>query len=641
MTTPIVSGLARSTEQEIIKAEKEKNKLNGNSLKKYFPKQATKSKRRGITHSSLNRVSMIRNFTLIILLTGFSLGSARAQVGVGTTTPNSTSILDLTSTTKGMLAPRMTDAQKNAISSPATGLLVYQTDGTNGFYYYDGTQWLPLISRVGWTITGNDGTVDGTNFIGTTDDVAFNIRVNNGVAGRIGNSTEGTTNFGYHSGNVNTYNGSTFFGYNAGAANTSGTSNASFGWNALQANTTGFNNSAMGYGSLKSNTTGFDNAASGMNALYANTTGGQNTAMGSNSLYSNTSGNGNSACGQNALYTNTTGVYNAAIGVNGLRLCTTGGRNVASGYNALSTLTTGSYNTGIGYTAGSTNTTGSNNTFVGSNADAASNNLSNATAIGYSASVGSSNCLVLGGSGVNLVKVGIGVSSPSNSLSFDGQAARTIWMERHTTSGNAGNNLTLQSGGAYSGGTNLNGGDLNLSAGTSTGTGYSNIYFKIAAAGSSGTADNSPATVMTVYGSTSSVGIGTTTPGTTLQVVGGITSTSATSGIGYATGAGGTVTQITSKSTGVTLNKNCGTITMNNAALASATIVSFTVTNSSVAANDVIITQHDSGGTIGAYTVTANTMAAGSFKITVRNNTAGSLSEAIVIRFAVIKATTN
>ncbi|HAP01145.1 MAG TPA: hypothetical protein DCQ93_04395 [Bacteroidetes bacterium] len=120
-----------------------------------------------------------------------------------------------------------------------------------------------------------------------------------------------------------------------------------------------------------------------------------------------------------------------------------------------------------------------------------------------------------------------------------------------------------------------------------------------------------------------------------------MTSTSATSGIGYATGAGGTVTQITSKSTGVTLNKNCGTITMNNAALASATIVSFTVTNSSVAANDVIITQHDSGGTIGAYTVTANTMAAGSFKITVRNNTAGSLSEAIVIRFAVIKATTN
>ena len=60
--------------------------------------------------------------------------------------------------------------------------------------------------------------------------------------------------------------------------------------------------------------------------------------------------------------------------------------------------------------------------------------------------------------------------------------------------------------------------------------------------------------------------------------------------------------------------------------------------NTNAAATDVVHTQHDSGGTLGAYTVTANTMAAGSFKITVRNNTAGSLSEAIVIRFALIKA---
>ncbi|MDD5129592.1 MAG: hypothetical protein PHS66_00845 [Candidatus Omnitrophica bacterium] len=120
----------------------------------------------------------------------------------------------------------------------------------------------------------------------------------------------------------------------------------------------------------------------------------------------------------------------------------------------------------------------------------------------------------------------------------------------------------------------------------------------------------------------------------------GITS-SGSSGIGYATGAGGTVTQSTSKSTGVTINKPCGTITMNGAALAAATIVSFTVTNSTVAANDVIVTQHNSVGTIGAYTITANTPAAGSFQISVRNNTAGSLSEAIVIRFAVIKAVTS
>ena len=122
---------------------------------------------------------------------------------------------------------------------------------------------------------------------------------------------------------------------------------------------------------------------------------------------------------------------------------------------------------------------------------------------------------------------------------------------------------------------------------------------------------------------------------------GNIVSSSPTAGIGYMTGAGGTVTQATSKATGVTLDKVCGTITMNNAALNLLTIVSFTLTNSAIAATDVVHIQHDSAGTLGAYTVSANTMAAGSCQITVRNATAGSLSEAIVLRFAVIKAVTS
>lgn len=122
-----------------------------------------------------------------------------------------------------------------------------------------------------------------------------------------------------------------------------------------------------------------------------------------------------------------------------------------------------------------------------------------------------------------------------------------------------------------------------------------------------------------------------------LAVSGGITS-SGTAGIGYAAGAGGTVAQATDKSTGVTLNKVCGTITMDGAALGVATIVTFTVTNSTVAATDVIHIQHDSVGTTGGYTVVAHSPAAGSFQVSVRNNTVGILSEAIVLRFAVIKA---
>src|ERR1043166_5120670 len=61
--------------------------------------------------------------------------------GIGTTTANGSSLLEVKSTSKGILIPRMTQAQRNAIASPATGLLIYQTDKTPGFYYYSGSAW--------------------------------------------------------------------------------------------------------------------------------------------------------------------------------------------------------------------------------------------------------------------------------------------------------------------------------------------------------------------------------------------------------------------------------------------------------------------------------------------------------------------
>jgi hypothetical protein len=106
---------------------------------------------------------------------------------------------------------------------------------------------------------------------------------------------------------------------------------------------------------------------------------------------------------------------------------------------------------------------------------------------------------------------------------------------------------------------------------------------------------------------------------------------------GYIAGEGGTVAQSSSKSTAVTLNKRCGQITMNGAALAAATTVSFTLTNSTIAATDLLVLNHVSAGTAGSYLLNAQA-AAGSASINVRNITAGSLSEAIVIGFAVVKA---
>jgi hypothetical protein len=109
---------------------------------------------------------------------------------------------------------------------------------------------------------------------------------------------------------------------------------------------------------------------------------------------------------------------------------------------------------------------------------------------------------------------------------------------------------------------------------------------------------------------------------------------------GYASGSGGTITQATSKATGVTLSKSNGQITLNNAALAADTTVSFTLTNTVIEAGDVLVLNHISGGTAGSYLLNAQS-AAGSASINVRNITTGSLSEAIVIAFAVIKAVTS
>ncbi len=110
------------------------------------------------------------------------------------------------------------------------------------------------------------------------------------------------------------------------------------------------------------------------------------------------------------------------------------------------------------------------------------------------------------------------------------------------------------------------------------------------------------------------------------------------SAVGYSTGTGGTVTQASSKSTGVTLNKRCGQITMNNASLAAAAEVSFTLTNSVIAATDVVMVCIGSGATAGAYNVQCDAVAAGSCRISVGNMSSGSLGEALVLNFVVIKA---
>lgn len=136
---------------------------------------------------------------------------------------------------------------------------------------------------------------------------------------------------------------------------------------------------------------------------------------------------------------------------------------------------------------------------------------------------------------------------------------------------------------------------------------------------------------------------GTSTSGNDIQVVdkflvqndGKVLAISPTGGIGYGAGAGGTVTQLISKSNNVVLNKPCGTIIMNNGALAAGASVAFPLNNTLLAANDMLYVETDINST--AYQVKVYRTNAGIASIQVTNTSAGSLSDALVIKFAIIK----
>jgi len=168
-------------------------------------------------------------------------------------------------------------------------------------------------------------------------------------------------------------------------------------------------------GSLTS--TGGYNTATGSDALHVNGVGNWNTANGADALFQNTAGAFNTASGGDALYYNTDGVGNTAIGYYAL----------AHNCNGVSSGCAGHQNTAVGYAAGmssdpaNANVTGTDNTFLGAySGPGTSTPLHNATAIGHRAQVSVSNALVLGGTGSNLVSVGIGTATPSRELEVNG-----------------------------------------------------------------------------------------------------------------------------------------------------------------------------------------------------------------------------
>src|SRR6185503_6762858 len=97
------------------------------------------------------------------------LWSQSVAINSSGNSPDASAMLDIQNTAKGLLIPRMTSVQRTAISNPATGLMVYQTDGVTGFYFNTGTPAFPNWNVVttnlsGWNTNGNAGTNPSANF---------------------------------------------------------------------------------------------------------------------------------------------------------------------------------------------------------------------------------------------------------------------------------------------------------------------------------------------------------------------------------------------------------------------------------------------------------------------------------------------
>lgn len=99
---------------------------------------------------------------IALLFGGEQAGAQGMAINTTGTSANTSAMLDVSSTTQGVLVPRMTLAQRNLISSPATGLLVYQTDGTAGFYFYSGSAWTSLSGGGGSPTGAASGDLTGT-----------------------------------------------------------------------------------------------------------------------------------------------------------------------------------------------------------------------------------------------------------------------------------------------------------------------------------------------------------------------------------------------------------------------------------------------------------------------------------------------
>jgi hypothetical protein len=292
------------------------------------------------------------------------------SVGIGTATPNASAQLEVNSTTKGFLPPRMTATERDAITTPAKGLMVFATTDSS-YYFFDGV-WKRLApANETWGLQGNTSIDTDLHFLGNVDTRPLRFRIGN--VRRMELDNDGRLQL------INQFE-NVFIGQNV-APNNSGPN-------------AGRRNSFFGFEAGKANTTGSANLFAGASSGLENTSGALNVFLGSRSGWINTTGSANTFVGASAgLFTST-----------------------------------GAYNTFVGAQSGDGNKFGSSNTTIGFYAQTGIQGavVDNATAIGANARADCSNCLVLGSvKDINLatssVHVGIGTTHPQFPLDLAGR----------------------------------------------------------------------------------------------------------------------------------------------------------------------------------------------------------------------------